>query len=95
MDSRRAEYGSKMVDDQVQIWRTLKNPTDGDGRKIMMSVIDEDRFPAWQKPGEHHKDKDSGSRKCNGPHGKSQASPAKARARETENVSAWAAQPSG
>ena len=42
-------HDSKVREDQVQIWRALKNLTDGEGRKVVTSVRSENGYRAWQK----------------------------------------------
>ena len=44
-----AQYGHKVAGDKVQIWRALKGLTDGEARKVITSVKEEDGFRAWQK----------------------------------------------
>ena len=42
-------HDRKVREDQIQIWRALKNLTDGEGRKVVTSVRSENGFRAWQK----------------------------------------------
>ena len=48
VEARRHEFTNKVVDDQVQVWRALKNLTNGEARKVIMAVKGEDGFKAWQ-----------------------------------------------
>ena len=43
-DDKASKYGKKVTEDQVAVWRALKGMTDGDARKVVMSVKDEDGF---------------------------------------------------
>ena len=38
-----------MIEDEIQVWRTLKALTTGDAKKTILSVKNEDGFRAWQK----------------------------------------------
>ena len=42
-------HSAKVRGDKVQIWRALKNLTDGEARKVVTSVKSENGFRAWQK----------------------------------------------
>ena len=39
----------QVTQDEVQVWRALKGLTDGEARKVVLSVRDEDGFLAWRK----------------------------------------------
>ena len=41
--------GQHVVDDGVNIWRALKTLTEGEAKKVVLSVKDEDGFKAWQR----------------------------------------------
>ena len=49
LSERRTQFGDKVVDGQVQVWRALKHLTDGEARKVVNSVGSENGFRAWQK----------------------------------------------
>ena len=42
-------HDARVKGDQVQLWRALKNLTDGEARKVVTSVKEENGFRAWQK----------------------------------------------
>ena len=47
--SKSADHAGKVLEDQVAIWRALKSLTDGEARKVVMSVGSENGFRAWQR----------------------------------------------
>lgn len=49
IEDKVQEHGTKVAGDKVQVWRALKNLTDGEARKVVNSVRSEDGFRAWQK----------------------------------------------
>ena len=46
---RRGAYDARLIDDQVWVYRALEKLTDGEAKKVILSVKDEDGFRAWQK----------------------------------------------
>ena len=46
---REFDHPAKVFKDQVNVWRALKKLTDGEAKKVVMSVKKEDGFRAWQK----------------------------------------------
>ncbi len=49
IQERRGTYGTKVVDDAVEVWRTLKALTEGEARKVVNSVRNENGYHVWQK----------------------------------------------
>ncbi len=39
----------KMLDENTNVWRLLRRITDGEAKKVVMSIKGEDGFRAWQK----------------------------------------------
>ena len=48
-EEKRREFGDRIVKDEVQVWRALKNLTTGEARKVVMTVKGENGFKVWQK----------------------------------------------
>ena len=48
-EEKRLEYNDKIIDDEVQVWRTLKALTTGEAKKLILAVKAEDGYKAWQK----------------------------------------------
>ena len=48
-EEQKTEFGDRVVQDQVQVWRALKNLTTSEARKVVMAVKGEDGFKVWQK----------------------------------------------
>ena len=53
MQMMKGNYGAKVTEDSVQVWRALKSLTGSEARKVIMSVKNEDGFKAWQKLHKH------------------------------------------
>ena len=49
LQEMKGKYAVKITNDQVQVWRALKGLTEGEARKVINSVKDEDGFRAWLK----------------------------------------------
>ena len=49
LNQMKNKYPPKITNDQVQVWRALKGLTEGEARKVINSVKDEDGFRAWLK----------------------------------------------
>ena len=43
------KYGIKVVNDEVEVWRTIKHLTDGEAEKVVDSVEKENGWQAWIK----------------------------------------------
>ena len=52
-EAKRMDSGDKIINDEVQVWRTLKALTTGEAKKLILSVKAEDGYRAWQKM--HHR----------------------------------------
>ena len=48
-EKKDTSYPDRVIRDQVQVWRAIKRLTEGEAKKIIMSVKDEDGFRAWQQ----------------------------------------------
>ena len=46
--ARETKYG-KVMEEHINLWRLLRRITDGESKKVVMSVKDEDGFRAWQR----------------------------------------------
>ena len=46
--ARETKYG-KVLEEHINFWRLLRRITDGESKKVVMSVKDEDGFRAWQR----------------------------------------------
>ena len=46
--ARETKYG-KVMEEHTKLWRLLRRITDGESKKVVMSVKDEDGFRAWQR----------------------------------------------
>ena len=46
--ARETKYG-KVMEEHISLWRLLRRITDGESKKVVMSVKDEDGFRAWQR----------------------------------------------
>ena len=46
--ARETKYGKEM-EEHINLWRLLRRIADGESKKVVMSVKDEDGFRAWQR----------------------------------------------
>ena len=45
----QTNFPAKVITDELNVYRVLKNPTTGEARKVVVSVKGENSFRAWQK----------------------------------------------